>query len=128
MKALIVATLVLAVRDASAAASKVHVWEKVELTLQAWQTYTNPYTAVQVWVDLKGPHFVKRCYGFWDGGNVFRVRVLATVPGKWSWRSGSNQNDSGLNGHKGDFDAVAWSEAEKAANETRRGFIRPNGN
>jgi hypothetical protein len=42
MKALIVATLVLAVRDASAAASKVHVWEKVELTLQAWQTYELP--------------------------------------------------------------------------------------
>ena len=128
MKALIFVAVVLGVLDAGAVPSRFHVWEKVELTFQASQPYTNPYAAVQVWVDLKGPHFAKRCYGFWDGGNVFRVRVLATVPGKWSWRSGSNQNDSGLNDRKGDFEAVTWSEAEKAANETRRGFIKPNNN
>jgi hypothetical protein len=45
-----------------------HVWEKVEITLQSQRQYENPYTDVQVWVDLKGPDFDKRCYGFWDGG------------------------------------------------------------
>jgi len=67
----------------------VHVWEKVEIPLQATNAYANPYTDAQAWVELKGPGFERRCYGFWDGGNTFRVRVLATTPGKWTWRSGS---------------------------------------
>src|SRR5512146_1048654 len=90
----------------------VHVWEKVEMTFQARNTYANPYTSVVVWVDLKGPGFERRCYGFWDGGDVYRVRVLATQPGRWTWRSGSNQDDEGLNGQRGEFTAAAWTEAE----------------
>ena len=57
-------------------AETVHVWEKVEVTLHTQKTYQNPYTDVTVWVDLRGPGFERRCYGFWDGGDTFRVRVL----------------------------------------------------
>ncbi len=106
----------------------VHVWEKVEITLSAAGSYANPYTEVEVWVDLKGPGFYKRVYGFWDGDLSFRVRVLATAPGHWSWRSGSNQPDEGLNGRCGAFEALAWDEEDKAANATRRGFLRPTPN
>ena len=67
-----------------------HVWEKVEIPLEARNHYDNPYTDVEVWVDLKGPGFAKRCYGFWDGGSTFEVRVMATEPGRWSWTSGSS--------------------------------------
>ena len=112
----------------SAFSADVHVWEKVELTFQAENHYANPYTEVRVWVDLKGPGFDKRCYGFWDGDNLFRVRVVATTPGEWTWRSGSNQPDTGLNGRRGTFSAVGWSEAEKAALPLRRGFIRASAN
>jgi hypothetical protein len=86
-----------------------HVWEKVEITLQAASSYENVYKEVEVWVDLEGPEsvFKKRCYGFWDGGKTFRVRVTATSPGKWRWQSGSNQPDEGLNGRKGSFTARA---------------------
>ncbi len=100
------------------------LWQKVEVTLQARGTYENPYTDVTVWVDLAGPGFARRAYGFWDGGNTYRVRVLATQPGTWSWTSGSNQDDAGLNGKKGKFEAVAWSRAELAANPCRRGMVR----
>ena len=79
-------------------AGDTHVWEKVEITLHAGKHYDNPYTEVEVWVDLKGPGFEKRCYGFWDGDNIFKVRVLAVAPGLWKWSSGSNQTDTGLNG------------------------------
>jgi hypothetical protein len=112
----------------TASAADVHVWEKVELTFRATNHYANPYTNVEAWVELHGPQFDRRCYGFWDGSNVFRVRVLATRPGQWTWRSGSNQKDAGLNDLQGAFTAVYWSEAEKAANPTRRGFIRPTAN
>ncbi len=102
----------------------VHVWEKVDIPLYAKQNYDNPYTDVAVWVDLKGPNFNKRCYGFWDGDNQFRVRILAVSSGTWSWQSGSNQSDDGLNGQKGSFTAIEWTEKEKRENPCRRGMIQ----
>ena len=105
-----------------------HVWEKVEITLYASKSYENPYRQVEVWVDLKGPGFNKRCYGFWDGDNMFRVRVLATAPGTWIWNSGSNQRDSGLNGKTGRFVAIAWEEAAKTENPCRRGMVKASAN
>ncbi|MHC4640242.1 MAG: apiosidase-like domain-containing protein [Planctomycetota bacterium] len=106
------------------------VWEKVEVTLQAARSYENPYKEVEVWVDLEGPQsvFRNRCYAFWDGGDIFRVRVMATVPGKWKWISSSNQPDNGLNGKKGSFTARAWSEAQKQENPCRRGMIKASTN
>ncbi len=109
-------------------AAPVHVWEKVELTFQSQTNLGNPYADMKVWVDLKGPGFAKRCYGFWDGGQSFRVRVLATAPGTWSWTSGSEPADPGLAGKTGTFTATSWTEAEKEANPNRRGMIRPSAN
>jgi hypothetical protein len=112
-----------------AAAAPVHVFEKVELTFTATGKYTNPYTDVEVWLDLKGPHFNKRCYGFWDGGQTFRVRIMSLEPGTWSWVSGSSPADSGLAGKKGSFQSIAWTEEEKHQNANRRGIPQatPNG-
>jgi hypothetical protein len=106
-----------------------HVWEKKELTFSAERTYANPYTEVTVWVDLAGPGFAKRIYGFWDGGRTFRLRLTATAAGHWTWRSGSSPADPGLSGQSGAFDAIPWTEAELDENPLRRGMIRatPNG-
>jgi len=106
----------------------VHVWQKVELTFTAEGRYANPYTDVTVWVDLEGPGFRKRCYGFWDGENVWRVRVAATAPGPWRWTSGSEPADAGLAGRTGAFRAAAWTEEELRANPLRRGFLRASAN
>lgn len=103
----------------------VHVWEKQELTFTSSRKFANPYTDVIVWVDLAGPHFKKRVYGFWDGGNTFRVRLVATEPGQWHWASASNPRDPGLDGKQGSFHAIPWSDAEKQQNPLRRGFLRP---
>lgn len=113
---------------ARAPAKTVGVWEKVEITLNAKKAYENPYTDVEVWVDLSGPGFQKRCYGFWDGGKTFRVRVLANRPGTWKWRSGSNPAEAGLAGVSGSFTAAAWTKAQKAQNPSRRGMIQPSAN
>jgi len=114
---------------AEPAAVPLHPWEKVEIVLTAAKDYPNPYVDVETWVELSGPGFAKRCYGFWDGGRTYRVRVVATAPGEWTWRSGSNQDDPGLNSKAGSFTATAWTEDEKQANPVRRGFLRatPNG-
>ncbi|HEY0853880.1 MAG TPA: DUF4038 domain-containing protein [Devosia sp.] len=104
-----------------------HVWEKVEVPLRAQGTYENAYVEVDVWVDLEGPGFSKRVYGFWDGEQDFVVRVLATRAGTWKWTSGSAPHDAGLAGKSGTFEAVAWSEAELAENPNRRGMIVASG-
>ena len=121
-------TLVLGAATAMRGAAPVHIWEKQEVTLTAARSYANPYTDVIIWVDLSGPGFNKRVYGFWDGGQVFRVRLLATAPGPWSWRSGSSPEDPGLTGKTGGFTAVEWTEDEKRVNPLRRGFLRPTAN
>ncbi|MGD0579210.1 MAG: DUF5060 domain-containing protein [Bryobacteraceae bacterium] len=110
------------------ASNAVHVWEKQELTFASDRSFANPYADVTVWVDLIGPNFKQRVYGFWDGGQTFRVRVLATAPGTWTWRSGSNPADPGLAGKSGSFTAIAWNEQEKQQNPLRRGFLRPTTN
>lgn len=111
-----------------AQAETVHVWEKVKITLVAQNSYANPYADVKVWVDLKGPGFAKRCYGFWDGDSTFRVRVLAPRPGVWSWRSHSEPEDPGLSGKRGSFTALAWTPEQKRANPCRRGMISSTAN
>jgi len=111
------------------ARSATHVWELREIEFRAIQHYANPYVDVVLWVDFKGPGFSRRVYGFWDGGDVFRVRVVATAPGQWSWASGSNQTaDTGLNGRSGTFAAEEWTEDEKRQNSNRRGFLRATSN
>lgn len=125
----LLAAFLMCVSVASAvAAAPVHVWEKMELTFRAEQAHANPYTDVEVWVDLKGPGFARRCYGFWDGDRTFRVRVLATAPGTWTWKSGSSPADAGLQGKSGEFTAVAWPEGAKIENPNRRGFLRATAN
>ncbi len=99
------------------------VWTKIDLPLRASGAYRNPYAEVEVWVDLDGPGFARRVYGFWDGGSDFVVRVMATAPGTWRWRSGSAPADTGLDGKSGSFEALPWSEAELAANPNRRGML-----
>ena len=117
-------------RDAHARlqSGEVHVWELQEITLAAARDYANPYVEVECWVDLEGPDFRRRVDGFWDGGRTYKVRVVATAPGQWSWRVGSNQPaDAGLAG-AGSFRAVAWNEAELAENANRHGFVRASDN
>jgi hypothetical protein len=109
--------------------SSIHIWEMKEIILKAENNYNNYYTDVTCWVELRGPDFSKRVYGFWDGSNIFIVRIVATKPGKWQWISGSNQpDDKGLNNQTGEFTAIGWSKEEKLQNPNRHGFIRPTSN
>jgi hypothetical protein len=107
---------------------RIHVWEKQEIKLTCERSYPNPYTAVTVWVDLTGPGYNKRVYGFWNGEKEFSVRVVATAPGTWRWRSGSEPADEGLAGKTGTFEAVDWTDTEKQLNPLRRGFLRSTPN
>ena len=130
MPRLTLTAIALALFSLPSPAADAHVWEVQEIELQSARDYTNPYTEVLCWIDLTGPGFSKRIYGFWDGGRTFRIRYTATAPGQWTWRTNSNQPaDSGLNGHSGTLTARAWIEQEKQQNPNRHGILRatPNG-
>lgn len=109
-------------------ANVVHVYEINEIVLEAKSAYDNPYRDVRCWVELDGPGYSQRVSGFWNGGNEFVFRVVATQPGTWTWQSNSDQIDAGLNGRSGSFTATEWSEAELQENPNRRGFLRPTEN
>lgn len=128
MKPLLVGLFLILCTVGATAGETVHVWTKHELTFSAERTYKNPYTDSVFWIDLTGPNFAKRIYGFWDGGQTYHLRLLATAPGEWNWVSGSDPEDPGLSGKKGRFTAVPWTESEKAENPLRRGMIRPTPN
>ena len=61
------ALILIASEPAVLPAQNVHVWEKKELTFTSERSFRNAYTDVRIWVDLRGPGFDKRVYGFWDG-------------------------------------------------------------
>jgi hypothetical protein len=122
------AIVILAMMSNVSNASPIHVWEKQELTFLARNSYKNPYTDVIMWVDLKGPGFDRRIFGFWDGGDTFHLCLVATVPGEWTWNSGSDPEDAGLSGRTGSFRAIEWTEAEKNENPLRHGFVRATAN
>src|SRR6516164_10907113 len=55
MKSLLPAVLLIFLLNFNTVRAEVHVWEKVELTFHSQNHYNNPYTNVEVWVDLQGP-------------------------------------------------------------------------
>ena len=127
--AVAIVCLLLASVPAALAQPSAHVWELQEIELRSARAYANPYADVECWIELTGPGFSSRVYGFWDGGDVFRVRFVATTPGAWRWTSGSNQPaDPGLNGRTGTFIARDWTETENQQNPNRRGFLRATAN
>jgi hypothetical protein len=107
---------------------RIKVWTRIDLTFRASTKFNNPYSDALVWVDLEGPDFSRRVYGFWNGGDEWVVRVLANAPGEWHWTSGSSPKDAGLSGQSGRFVAESWTAAELDANPNRRGMIGASAN
>ncbi|MDB2606706.1 DUF4038 domain-containing protein [Zobellia sp.] len=103
------------------------VMEVVEITFFSREDYNNPYMDVDVWVELKKEGSANDTYRipvFWDGGSVFRARLVPTSPGNWTWRviNETVQNsDSSFIGKNGEFTAVS---ADVSSNPNNRGFIR----
>ena len=109
-------------------------WEVYEIELIAQRKLDEPYVDG---LPDGGPAYVTvvfrheesqagkgeyRTGGFWDGGRTWRVRFSPPLPGPWSYRSMSS--DPGLNGKTGRFRCAGWSDEQKQANPTRRGFVR----
>jgi hypothetical protein len=87
-------------------------WQEVELVFSASETYQNPYTDVEFWVEFTGPNDEKLIRpGFWDQGQTWKVRFASPADaGNWQWTShASNPADKGLIGKTGRLAAKPYS-------------------
>ncbi len=111
--------------------ASVKTFRVFELALGAASPGTQPYangpTVTGTFTGTSGAALGKTLVakGFWDGGNVWRIRFAPTATGDWSYQTISA--DAGLNGIAGSVTAVAPSNAEVESNPLYRGFLHRDG-
>ncbi|MBE7539045.1 MAG: DUF5060 domain-containing protein [Opitutaceae bacterium] len=86
--------------------SEVPLFARLEVSLDAKGSYSNPYVEVAAEATLIEPNGGSRCQVplFWDGGSTWRFRFSPDKPGLWRWSVSSG--DAGLNGREGRFECV----------------------
>ena len=101
-----------------------HPWREHEITLTAERDYPSPYTDIDVWAEfVHDDGLMLRRPAFWDGGRTWKIRFASPVAtGRWSWRSLSSRQDTGLAGQS----AEVACETEPATQHRfyRHGFWR----
>lgn len=109
--------------SAFAAIDSPHVWGRWEQALKSARHYDNPYTDVTLRVRFTGPQGRRiAAYGFWDGGDVFRVRCAFPLAGAWQWETEcSDAENAGLHRQRGTVEVVPY-RGENAL--FRHGFLK----
>ncbi len=89
----------------AAESASVPKWGRFELTLKSSVTYSNPLQQAEVRVLFVSPlGETNRVYGFWDGGQTWRVRYQPDFPGRWTYSAMcSDTANAGLHGQNGTF-------------------------
>lgn len=138
MRTLLLICLLIANLPASSASTskttKVHVWEVFPVSFVSNATVVNPYLEMPA---VKGKDLLAVTFtgisgdalnksftltGFWKGGKEWRVNFTAPYAGTWKYLSSST--DRSMNGKKGSFEVIPWTEEEKKANPVRHGLVR----
>jgi len=97
------------------AAQTVDCFGFFETSFKATGQYENPYTDLKASAVIRRPDGTKRTLGlFWDGKNVWKLRISPDMAGQWRFKVSSS--DEGLNGQTGQF---------KCVKSQRKGSIRP---
>ena len=101
----------------------VQVWKRTDIVLTSSREYANPYADVTL--DAVFTHedgTAIRLYGFWNGGNEFRVRFAPTKTGLWSYETMcSDPGNTGLHGRKG---TLLAAENTGCTGLDRHGFVK----
>jgi hypothetical protein len=120
----------------AAMAGTIHKWEVYTVSFRSGKKIPNPYKDIPVkgeadllkviFLGMSGEAKDKQITvtGFWYGGPEWRVNFTPPFNGTWKYTSVSS--DRSMNGKKGTFDVIPWSEDEKNLNPTRHGLIRVN--
>ncbi|HLJ56691.1 MAG TPA: DUF5060 domain-containing protein [Chthonomonadaceae bacterium] len=92
---------------------KVRRYDRYEITLKADARTANPYVDSPVGIEFHTPDAKSIVVpGFWDGGNTFRIRIVPTIRGVWTWKSVSAAAPD-LDGKTGAFECVGEDPAVK---------------
>ena len=106
-----------------AAEPTVQQWTTHEIRLESRETYANPYTDVEVWVDFvsdAGARLVRPA--FWDGDRVWKVRFAPPDAGhRWTWTSQASVADEGLAARSGALRSVPYEGDNRLL---RHGLLR----
>src|SRR5262245_60584401 len=83
-------------------------WGLFEASFTTTQKYENAFQDVDLFVTFTSPS--RQTYtvrGFWDGGNVWRVRFSPDELGQWAYTTRATpETDHGLHARTGSFGAV----------------------
>jgi Domain of unknown function (DUF5060) len=92
--------------------------EVYEAVLTSSKTYPNPFLDVTVSATFTSPSGKKiAAYGFYDGGNTWRVRFAPDEKGRWQYlTSSTDAGNDGLQHQRGSLTSVSSGN---------KGFIRP---
>ncbi len=114
----------------------VKTWDVYEIILKSADVLKNPYISCleegkpayvkSIFTCTSGPGLGKKITiaGFWDGNDIWKIRFAPPLSGIWKYETISGNRK--MNGKKGQLTVTDWTEDEKAANPTRRGFIVVN--
>lgn len=82
---------------------RVEKWGIQEIILKSSKSYSNPFADVHLECEFRPAHrdHAIVAEGFYDGDNTWKVRLMPTVEGEWTYQTRSN--DSDLNGKTGSF-------------------------
>jgi len=119
--------LTAAAQGAASNPARIQTWQRWEHTLTSSRQYTNAYADLILRVTYEGPgEHVLRSYGFWDGGNAFRIRCAFPVPGTWHWKTEcSDTNNPGLHHQHGTVTVSPYTGNNPLY---RRGFLKVSAN
>lgn len=131
---LVGASLMAAAASMQGASSEVTVsprgvgtWQRWEHALTSVRSYDNPYADVTLRVRYTGPEERTLAgYGFWDGGDTFRLRCAFPTPGTWRWETEcSDAGNAGLHGQRGTVEVSPYRGENPLY---RRGFLKVSAN
>lgn len=105
----------------------VPTWTEWEHVLSSDSSYTNPYQQVTLTVTYAAPDGRSfRAYGFWDGGDTFRIRFMFPMAGTWTWRTQCNDaGNEGLHNRSGSVEVHDYRGGNPLY---RKGYLRISAN
>ena len=109
---------------------EIDLYRVFEVSLKAKSPGENPYlngpevTALFTGMSGEAEGSTIKINGFWDGGNIWKLRFSPDKTGVWSYETTST--DKGLNGGKGKFAAIQPSPEKLASNMLLHGFLGKN--
>ena len=79
----------------------VEIWGMQEIVLSSDRIYGNPFADVNLHAAFSNGKYTIQVDGFHDGDGIWKIRFMPQHPGRWSFKTSSN--DDKLNGISGKF-------------------------